>query len=121
MQGLPDGLMEEVYSKVRLDIDDVSTFVRSDCFKEAVDAALTLNRITADLQALGISRSADQPGTQQANETVQMIIQGPERRQPPLTTIAQETTEKLPLKPETNWEMCAVALVKEIQEELCLY
>src|SRR5205807_10321079 len=54
--GLPVGLVEKIYLKVSLDVDDPDTFAREGCFKEAVEAALAFNHTAADvakIRALG--------------------------------------------------------------------
>jgi hypothetical protein len=82
LQGLPDSLVGKIYLQVTLDNDDPATFVRKGCFKEAVEATLTLNRTTADvsrLQALGIG-GRDQQESHQANEALRKIIQNLEKK-----------------------------------------
>src|SRR5205085_7726467 len=57
LQGLPDGLVEKIYLKVSLDVDDPDTFAHEGCFKEAVKATLAFNRTAADvakIRALGV-------------------------------------------------------------------
>src|SRR5437660_1117997 len=64
LQELPDGLVEKIYLKVSLDIDDPDTFAREGCFKEAVEAALAFNRTAADvakIRALGAGTVGGQP------------------------------------------------------------
>src|SRR5437588_8829828 len=56
LQGLPDSLVEKIYLKVSLDVNDPDTFGREGCFKEAVEAALAFNRTATDvaeIRALG--------------------------------------------------------------------
>jgi hypothetical protein len=120
LQGMPEGLVGKIYSQVKLDIDDPSTFVREGCFKEAIDVALTLNRTAADvnrLQALGIGARVEQQENLRVNEVVRKLIQNPERKPviPAIVKISEPTPELLQA-PKPNWEDRMGDLEKEMQE-----
>src|SRR5437660_10069142 len=82
LQGLLDALVERIYVKVKLDVDDPDMFACKGYFREMVEAALAFNRTVADVAkiwALGTGTVSRQPEVAwQANEPAMKILQRPE-------------------------------------------
>ena len=118
LQGLPDALVERIYVKVKLDVDDPDTFAREGCFKETVEAALAFNCTAADVAkiwALGTGTLSGQPEVaRQANEPAMKILQRLESM--PAQNPVPPTSQVQPQAPQPDWEGLMGELGKTMQE-----
>jgi len=122
LQGLPDGLVEKIYLKVSLDVDDPDTFAREGCFKEAVEAALAFNWRAADvakIRPLGAGTVGGQPEERrQATQPAMRILQRPEQspQAPPVPPKVARPPEAQPQPPQPDWDGLMGELGKTMQE-----